>query len=238
MSNSWTPTTFMKDTSLELKPVKIPEMPIFMSIIDANETGEPLYMIYRNMHPAYIAVRSGGPVLLGHTHDSHATELMKLQLKPEYERVGWTRNAKECMLDEGDGRIMFMNSYAAEVKTLADFVGPMLRASTEDDLTIKSITNGDDGPVLRVNPMLRLTPLVVLALEGLGMSAISINTASELHAIFSLGLLYAIDEGFVHEHGTLASLQLVTNKIDGSSTGIMRRMVKGVAEAMEIEVVE
>jgi hypothetical protein len=229
-SEGWKPKSFLEDPALDYAALKPAELPIIMSLLDAGTR----YNLSRNVHPAYLAVRESR-TLLGHSNDLIAKGLMETieTIRPNVKRVGWTRSGKQCMIEEDNGTTVYLEGYTQEVDSIASFVAPLFRSMPGDSLTIEPILEENTATtVLRIPPMLHTMTLVVLALDGWGLSKISLNTDSEFYSIFSAGLVIAVEEGIIGEDEMVSPLR----KLEGSSIKLLTRMVKMVAISMEIEV--
>lgn len=225
---TWQPETFIQDPALNYEALKPAEVAVLMTLLDSGAS----YKLSRNMHPTYLAVRDSR-VLLGPSNTNLSQSLMETTIRAECKRVGWTRTGIQCMVEEENVTI-YPDSWEFKVNDVGSFVARVLRTSPKDDIMIEStLGDGQVSAILRIQPMARLMPLVVMALEDWGLTKISLNSET-FYAIFATGLTIAIEEGMLLDEVDRTAL---LEKLDKVTINLINKMIEMVAQSMDIEVV-
>jgi hypothetical protein len=135
---------------------------------------------------------------------------------------------------EEENVTIYPDSWEFKVNDVGSFVARVLRTSPKDDIMIEStLGDGQVSAILRIQPMARLMPLVVMALEDWGLTKISLNSET-FYAIFATGLTIAIEEGMLLDEADRTAL---LEKLDKVTINLINKMIEMVAQSMDIEVV-
>ncbi len=218
MSEYWTTTNFMVDSSLGLDPLKPSELPSLMSVLELGSE----YALYKNMHAWYVGVKASS-LLLAPSRDSIANQLIGKTIRDCYQRVGWNKAGLECWVETENADKTYKNSQVLNVSDVPSFIQHIITADAADEIVIEPIPV-DDNPTtqLRISPIIRVLAVAVTGIEGWGLDKIPLNTASDLAAIFSAGLVNLVEEGTITEDQMTSFL----GKLDGSNSNLYMRALE------------